>query len=486
LTDNEGYGGAEHGPEDGLPLPVGFAAPAAGERGEGWVWTSGEPFRFQAWARGEPNNSGGDEDAGLVRSDGGWNDDSLGAMHASVIEHDLPSLPTDLFKVTLVKQYNGVTNLAMADAVLAGRVPSVQTSGQIPLFDLLDSGDPGYVGFNFPVPGVSDADHFVSLSVAPLDVQSAGVYTFALASDDGGRLVLDGQTIAEFFGSRGFSSTVSVPVDLSAGAHDLQVVWFQNVGGAGAEVGYAPGSEAYLNPNFTVLGDPSKGIALSSLIDTTTYDVQLETAYGLEFGQGLTAPEAADKLLDGTTPGAAWHFFSDTVNFNDLEDPQTGDEFADDDPFPGLMETDQDRFILQASGFVQVTEEDDYTFGLRLDDGARLRIDGVELINQPNFGTVLANIHLAPGLHALDLVMGDDDGRGTIELFAARGIYSTFDANAFHLVGDTVNGGLRITQRGPAMPEPSAAVLLALAACSLAGWATRRRGQSGDEPTGPR
>jgi hypothetical protein len=43
----------------------------------GWAWVTGEPFNFQAWGGGEPNNSGG-EDAVHLRGDLLWNDHQIG------------------------------------------------------------------------------------------------------------------------------------------------------------------------------------------------------------------------------------------------------------------------------------------------------------------------------------------------------------------------------------------------------------------------
>lgn len=44
----------------------------------GWAWTSGEPFTFQNWGGGEPNDFAGAEDAAHIRGDGMWNDNKSG------------------------------------------------------------------------------------------------------------------------------------------------------------------------------------------------------------------------------------------------------------------------------------------------------------------------------------------------------------------------------------------------------------------------
>lgn len=58
------------------------AAPGAQEAGTstttGFAWTSGEPYTFQNWGGGEPNDFAGAEDAAHMRGDGLWNDHKSG------------------------------------------------------------------------------------------------------------------------------------------------------------------------------------------------------------------------------------------------------------------------------------------------------------------------------------------------------------------------------------------------------------------------
>ena len=55
--------------------------PGASEAGTstdtGWAWVTGEPYSFQAWGSGEPNNST-EEDATHLRGDMLWNDHKSG------------------------------------------------------------------------------------------------------------------------------------------------------------------------------------------------------------------------------------------------------------------------------------------------------------------------------------------------------------------------------------------------------------------------
>ena len=55
------------------------------ERGtarDGWLWSDGEPYNYQNWGGGEPNDWPNHvppgEDAAHIRGDGMWNDDRAG------------------------------------------------------------------------------------------------------------------------------------------------------------------------------------------------------------------------------------------------------------------------------------------------------------------------------------------------------------------------------------------------------------------------
>lgn len=488
LTDHESFGGAEFGNQEVAPRPtVPQLAPAGpGQRGQGWVWITGEPATFQSWSSFEPN-SDGDEDAAHLRSDGPWSDDRAGAAlgqggaaHAALIEYDvnLSAATVDAFKVKFHKHYNGVTNLAIADDVVAGIYPSTVTTAQLPVLNLRDSGSDANAPGGLPVPGLTqDAgnDHFVSVNTATLNVASDGIYTFFFNSDDGGRLRIDGLTVADFFGSRGPHNTIAAPIHLSPGQHALEFLWFENTGGAGAEVGYAPGAKGELDFDFRLLGDSSQGIALAGPIQSTTYQVTLFPDFGLDSGQGLTPYEAAQRMLDGTLPTTQFEYFADVLNMNEKG---TTSFFGNDDPFLGMNATNRERYALEATALLEILEGGVYTFGTRSDGGAVLTIDGATVIFDASlpgrnaFGSVMLN----PGLHPVQLVMWADGPQSEIELFAALGQFTSFNAQAFRLVGDIDNGGLRVTQAAPrsvqVIPEPMTALTWTILVTVLGG---RRR-----------
>ena len=53
----------------------GYQPPGSGEPNQGWLWVTGEPWDFENWDVGEPNNFGGnEEDCVELYSTGVWND----------------------------------------------------------------------------------------------------------------------------------------------------------------------------------------------------------------------------------------------------------------------------------------------------------------------------------------------------------------------------------------------------------------------------
>jgi len=68
------------------------------------------------------------------------------------------------------------------------------------------------------------------------------IYIFTLVSDDGSRLLIDGNVVVDndgLHGSQGLEGTVS----LAAGAHEIVVEWFNKTGGADLDLLFAPAGE---------------------------------------------------------------------------------------------------------------------------------------------------------------------------------------------------------------------------------------------------
>lgn len=126
--------------------------------------------------------------------------------------------------------------------------------------------------------------------------------------------------------------------------------------------------------------------------------------------------------------------------------------FASDDRTPqGLINGDDNYFVIAAAMTLRIEAEDDYTFGFSTDDGARLRIKGAIFTNSISLfggnpavpahrGDVLAFpdntgdsltlgvTHLKPGNYEVEFISWELGGGAVAEVFAARGAKTGLDS----------------------------------------------------------
>jgi len=75
-------------------------------------------------------------------------------------------------------------------------------------------------------------DNFALRFRGHVEITRGGSHTFTLGSDDGSRLVIDGETVLDNDGVHGVV-TQNKTVELAAGWHAVELVYFQGVGGSG-------------------------------------------------------------------------------------------------------------------------------------------------------------------------------------------------------------------------------------------------------------
>lgn len=106
-----------------------------------------------------------------------------------------------------------------------------------------------------------------------------------------------------------------------------------------------------------------------------------------------------------------------------------------------------DNYAIRATGFLRIATPGTYTFGLNSDDGGRIRINGSNVMVDPNFHGAQDNfgtITLGAGWHEFEVIMFEGGGGDCVEFFAAPGSRNSFDASVFRLVGDVAGGGLPV------------------------------------------
>jgi pimeloyl-ACP methyl ester carboxylesterase len=220
----------------------------------------------------------------------------------------------------LVRTYrdgSAVNGLADADRLITNTAPIA--TGTIPQTDLLgfNSGEgTGHFSLNYPVPGIPQSqatDNYAVQVTGLLLVPASGNYTFALNTDDGGRLRIDGANIITDDVRSPPHDSPYVTVSLSAGSHAAELTWFNeaggvNGGGAEGEAFWAAGTFSGFNSNFSLLTEDNSSLTLSEgLVAYYPFNGNANDASGNgnngTLCNGATFSTGASGLAVAVTPG---------------------------------------------------------------------------------------------------------------------------------------------------------------------------------------
>jgi len=266
--DYSALGTSEEGNTSGQPpSQPNSGTVSAGQRGSGFAWVTGEPYTYQNWGGGEPNNSG-EEDAAQIRSDGMWNDHNAGSSitgtgqsnHslASIVEFD-----TTLTDTLTVNQFNGApgslfNDNAALDTYIQSNTPDVTAEYFAINFADPQGASSNTFGSDVPFPGDTpgDDDMFAIEAIGQVYIPSDGDYTFGTDSDDNVEVFIDGSSVV----SRNCCGDAFGSVNLAEGLHDLRLIFFENGGGADVELFAAAGIHSSFDTGqFELVGDVANG-----------------------------------------------------------------------------------------------------------------------------------------------------------------------------------------------------------------------------------
>lgn len=121
----------------------------------------------------------------------------------------------------LYKNYNGKT---LPDFTKFGRADAI---GSVTTFALDE------------LPVDSSEDHYAVIFTSNLNIPEDGVYSFKLTSDDGSRCSIDGKCVMDNDGSHSLKS-VMTELKLTKGKHFVKVEYFEDHGGQGLSLEFAP------------------------------------------------------------------------------------------------------------------------------------------------------------------------------------------------------------------------------------------------------
>ncbi|MFF2851490.1 family 16 glycoside hydrolase [Streptomyces sp. NPDC058001] len=149
----------------------------------------------------------------------------LSASPSAADERAARDLPPQEPGVTL-RVYDVQVPLEKICALKPGQTPNVDKL--MPTIDWSSPDDFG--GFS---------DYFASEAIGNITVPEDGAYTFRLTSDDGSRLLIDGQLVIDHDGLHG-ADPKDGTVTLTAGAHALRIDHFERTGGQQVTLAWKP------------------------------------------------------------------------------------------------------------------------------------------------------------------------------------------------------------------------------------------------------
>jgi hypothetical protein len=138
-----------------------------------------------------------------------------------------------------------IASLADEDAMIAGTKQSTRATADVGVLDFADASAGNWPDEN-PIPG--DATGIWGLLITnQINVATAGTYSFALGTDDGGRVQIDidrngfdaADTIIEDLGPHGHTIAYGEATFPAAGAYGIRIVGYNSGGGGNLEVSVA-------------------------------------------------------------------------------------------------------------------------------------------------------------------------------------------------------------------------------------------------------
>lgn len=154
------------------------------------------------------------------------------------------------FEIGVYQTGGAIDSLGDAIAAISpGNLVGSATSSTINFTDSHPAQGYGHFGGDItPFPGGAETD-FALHATGMIDITSAGVWTFGVLHDDGVGLWIDGSQVLSYSNLTNDRDTFGT-VNLSAGLHALELVFFEHGGGATVELFSAYGSFNSFNNHF--------------------------------------------------------------------------------------------------------------------------------------------------------------------------------------------------------------------------------------------
>lgn len=364
----------------------GATMPGGGSASNQFRWVTGEPVTYTAWSSGEPNNSGGAEDAGSMRGDALWNDYAAGStlgqpdtyLNYYIIEYEV-QLPGSDTGVRLLPKLGPVNADGKRNAYEMIVNPSTWVAAKG------DAQNRQYLGVN---------GHLVTLTSAAEDtfVRTLGNGWIGLTDDPNHAL---GAFEGGWQGDWPSPSQGEVP---ESGEKGYGWAWV-----TGEPLTYHnwnagepnnSGGEHYaeMTPGWNDLSSQTRNYVVEYdigwqaqpafqarmvQIGSGGADTQLNSAgealsVALGFGVGAAAGNRYQVITEASHTPLEINYGSGSVG-----------NFPLDNPYPNGSSNPGDDFTVRVASRVYIPEGE-WTIAFAGDDGGYLHLDGVQFVNQLN------------------------------------------------------------------------------------------------------
>jgi len=159
-------------------------------------------------------------------------------------------LAANAFVIDIHDNGSPVTTVSAAETLVSSTAAlHTANADTINFFD--GSGSNGHFGDDACFPACSNTD-FAMHAYGNFMIDTAGDWTFGVNTDDGISVKIDGFEIISFENPTNNIDLFSV-LDLTAGLHSLDIVYFEHRGGASVEFFSAEGSHSSFNNSFNLV-----------------------------------------------------------------------------------------------------------------------------------------------------------------------------------------------------------------------------------------
>ncbi len=167
------------------------------------------------------------------------------------------------FTVRDMQSSTTVSSLGTVDSMIAGSAIATETTAITPVVNFLDTGGGGNFGSDLQFPNdaarnFADYNNFAIHATGTIIIPTAGIWTFGTNTDDGSRLRVDGIDVIVDDTLHGEQDRFG-EINLTAGAHTIDYVFFERGGGAASELFAAQGSFNAFSNSFRLIGDTANG-----------------------------------------------------------------------------------------------------------------------------------------------------------------------------------------------------------------------------------